>query len=303
MVSLKRSLDASGACVLEMPSGTGKTVTLLSFILSYKIARPNTGKLVYCSRTVGEIEKVLDEAKVVMANIEKEVPGVKRMLIMGLSSRRNLCCHPRVREEKYARTVDAKCRNLTAPWTREAAGATRTTTTGAGRGRGGGSGAAVTTTASVASAAVELCEYFEQFERNGKETLFDGVYTLDDMRTLGERRGWCPYFLSRHLLAFADVIVYSYQYVIDPKISEAVSKEIKGSSILVFDEAHNIDNVCVDALSVTLDRRSIEASGRNLERLTTTLDRAEQRNAQSLRDEYERLLRGMVVSIEEFVLF
>lgn len=284
MVSLKHSLDATGACVLEMPSGTGKTVTLLSFILSYKIARPNAGKLVYCSRTVGEIEKVLDEAKVVMANIVKELPGVKRMLIMGLSSRRNLCCHPRVREEKYARTVDAKCRNLTAPWVREAAGATRSI------------GASNSSGATVASAAVELCEFFEQFERSGKETLFDGVYTLEDMRTLGERRGWCPYFLSRHLLTFADVIVYSYQYVIDPKISEAVSKEIKGSSILVFDEAHNIDNVCVDALSVTLDRRTIEASSRNLERLTATLDRAEQRNAKSLRDEYERLLRGMVVS-------
>ena len=51
-------------------SGTGKTVTLLSFILSYKIAHPDTGKLVYCSRTVGECEKALEEAKVVMAHIQ-----------------------------------------------------------------------------------------------------------------------------------------------------------------------------------------------------------------------------------------
>jgi Rad3-related DNA helicase len=50
-------------------------------------------------------------------------------------------------------------------------------------------------------------------------------------------------------LNFADVIVYSYQYVIDPKISELVSKEFTSSAVLVFDEAHNIDNVCIDALS------------------------------------------------------
>ena len=45
------------------------------------------------------------------------------MLIMGLSSRRNLCVHPRVKQEKYARVVDSKCRNMTAPWVRDAAGA------------------------------------------------------------------------------------------------------------------------------------------------------------------------------------
>jgi DNA excision repair protein ERCC-2 len=131
MCALKQSLDGQGTSVLEMPSGTGKTgewrvwrrnradistlrrsVTLLSFILSYKLAKPETGKLIYCSRTVGEIEKVLEEAKVVIGNIEREVPGCKRTLVMGLSSRRNLCIHPRVREEKYARTVDSKCREM-----------------------------------------------------------------------------------------------------------------------------------------------------------------------------------------------
>jgi hypothetical protein len=41
-----------------MPSGTGKTVSLLSLITSYQLAHPEVGKLVYCSRTVPEIEKV-----------------------------------------------------------------------------------------------------------------------------------------------------------------------------------------------------------------------------------------------------
>jgi len=58
MYSLKKALDAGGSCVLEMPSGTGKTVTLLSLILSYQAANPSAGKLIYCSRTVSEIEKV-----------------------------------------------------------------------------------------------------------------------------------------------------------------------------------------------------------------------------------------------------
>lgn len=36
---LKRTLDAQGHCVLEMPSGTGKTVSLLSLIIAYQYVR------------------------------------------------------------------------------------------------------------------------------------------------------------------------------------------------------------------------------------------------------------------------
>ena len=58
MLELKRALDARGHCLLEMPTGTGKTITLLSLITSYQMAHPEVGKLVYCTRTVPEMEKV-----------------------------------------------------------------------------------------------------------------------------------------------------------------------------------------------------------------------------------------------------
>ena len=46
-----------------MPTGTGKTITLLALITSYQLAHPEIGKLVYCTRTVPEMEKVLQELK------------------------------------------------------------------------------------------------------------------------------------------------------------------------------------------------------------------------------------------------
>ena len=36
----------------------GKTVTLLSLITSYQLPHPEVGKLIYCTRTVPEMEKV-----------------------------------------------------------------------------------------------------------------------------------------------------------------------------------------------------------------------------------------------------
>jgi Rad3-related DNA helicase len=46
-------------------------------------------------------------------------------------------------------------------------------------------------------------------------------------------------FLISQIL-HANVIVYSYHYLLDPKIAELVSKELSRSSVVVFDEAHNI---------------------------------------------------------------
>lgn len=38
----------------------------------------------------------------------------------------------------------------------------------------------------------------------------------------------------------ANIVVYSYHYLLDPKIADVVSKELAKSSVVVFDEAHNI---------------------------------------------------------------
>jgi len=37
--------------------------------------------------------------------------------------------------------------------------------------------------------------------------------------------------------------------MLDPKIATLVSRELSEQSIVVFDEAHNIDNVCVEVRS------------------------------------------------------
>ena len=67
MRSLKQALDAGGHCLLEMPTGTGKTVCLLSLITSYQFANPSAGKLVYCTRTVPEMNHVMEELATVLA--------------------------------------------------------------------------------------------------------------------------------------------------------------------------------------------------------------------------------------------
>lgn len=52
------------------------------------------------------------------------------------------------------------------------------------------------------------------------------IYTLEDLREFGQKHGICPYFLVRHVLMRADVIVYNYSYMLDPKVANIVSSEL-----------------------------------------------------------------------------
>src|SRR5437016_5341746 len=86
MLELKKSLDAKGHCMLEMPSGTGKTITLLALIVSYMKHNPaSVTKLIYCSRTLPEIEKVLAELKYLMDHIEEETGEKQKIVGLALS--------------------------------------------------------------------------------------------------------------------------------------------------------------------------------------------------------------------------
>jgi DNA excision repair protein ERCC-2 len=104
MLEMKRALDARGHGALEMPTGTGKTITVLSLCVSYQLAHPEVGKLIYCTRTVPEMEKVLAECRTLQKYIGERVGEEKaQMLAVGLSSRKNMCVHPKVAEEGIER--------------------------------------------------------------------------------------------------------------------------------------------------------------------------------------------------------
>lgn len=74
---------------------------------------PIKRKLIYCSRTVPEIEKALAELKRLMEYRMEMGAKDEDFRGLGLTSRRNLCLHPEVSKEKKGKVVDSRCRDLT----------------------------------------------------------------------------------------------------------------------------------------------------------------------------------------------
>jgi DNA excision repair protein ERCC-2 len=81
--------------------------------------------------------------------------------------------------------------------------------------------------------------------------------------------------------------------MLDPKVSNLVSKELEQESIVVFDEAHNIDNVCIEALSVTLDKRMLDASVRSIGKLQSKVADIKEKDINKLQNEYKDLVKGL----------
>ncbi|XP_067831112.1 general transcription and DNA repair factor IIH helicase subunit XPD [Heptranchias perlo] len=268
MLELKRILDAKGHGVLEMPSGTGKTVSLLSLIVAYQTMYPlEVTKLIYCSRTVPEIEKVIEELRKLLDYYEKQTGEKMQFLALALSSRKNLCIHPEVSGQRFGKEVDGKCHSLTASHIRMQ---------------------------HASNPTVPICRFYEEFDVHGRQMLLpSGVYNLDDLKVYGRQKGWCPYFLARYSILHANIVVYSYHYLLDPKIADLVSKELTRKSVVVFDEAHNIDNVCIDSMSVNITRRMLDQCQNNIETLQKTIQHIKETDAAKLKEEYRRLVEGL----------
>jgi DNA excision repair protein ERCC-2 len=277
MTKLKQTLDAKGNCLLEMPTGTGKTVSLLALITSYQLQWPKkVGKLIYCTRTVPEMTKAMVELKRVIrarnTELRAEQQAANNITAVCLSSRRNMCIHEDVIGHADTERVDSACRKLTAPFVR-------------------------------ADENQPHCDYFETFDREGSDftlgpssTNPTPIYTLEDLQKFGKAKRWCPYFVARHAISYANVVIFNYQYMLDPKVSNMVTKELDGKSIVVFDEAHNIDSVCVEAYSININRKKLDRASANITKLTKRVSQVKQKDKERLENEFQRLVSGLQAS-------
>lgn len=271
MSDIKKTLDVGGNSILEMPSGTGKTVSLLSLTIAYQMHYPEHRKVVYCSRTMSEIEKALIELHNLMDYRAKELGYVEDFRGLGLTSRKNLCLHPVVSKEKKGTIVDEKCRRMTSGIAKKKI-------------QEGGEEAE----------GQSLCDFHENlYELEPDNLVPPGVYSFDALTSYCKEQKTCPYFTVRRMIPFCNIIIYSYHYLLDPKISERVSRELSKDSIIIFDEAHNIDNVCIESLSLDLTSDMLKKASKGANSLSKRIEDVKKTDSKKLQDEYEKLVEGL----------
>uniref|UniRef100_A0A182SJA5 Helicase ATP-binding domain-containing protein n=1 Tax=Anopheles maculatus TaxID=74869 RepID=A0A182SJA5_9DIPT len=97
------------------------------------------------------------------------------------------------------------------------------------------------------------CSFYNRVEWAKDRTDVTSVPVLDieDLVTVGRKMKACPYYLSKELVEQADVIFMPYNYLLDPKARKSNGLQLQ-NSVVILDEAHNVEKMCEEIGSAQL---------------------------------------------------
>ncbi|KAI3745620.1 hypothetical protein L6452_08021 [Arctium lappa] len=75
------------------------------------------------------------------------------------------------------------------------------------------------------------------------------VHDIEDLLKVGEMVEGCSYFGAQAMAEVAEIVFCPYSYIINPQIRKAMDISVKGN-IIILDEAHNIEDIAREAGSI-----------------------------------------------------
>lgn len=105
------------------------------------------------------------------------------------------------------------------------------------------------------------CDYKTDIEWSNS---FPSVLSINRLKKLGKARKICPYSLARKASEYCTLIVAPYPYIFNRHIRKRINLNLDGK-VLVFDEAHNADQIAQDTLSSTLSERTLNIAEEEME--------------------------------------
>ena len=227
MESNIKALMGSTNAILESPTGTGKTLCLLCSTLAYQQ---------HLRQKEGRAFKIYYSSRThaQLSQVIRELRGTAyhdevRTAVLG--SRDHLCVEPVVNQHRGA-ILNSQCRRLLRN---------------------------------------KACAYNNKVSRaTGPESAptVANCADIEDLYNMGSSRGFCPFYQSRESSKIADIVFVPYNYIVDFKETvgdEDGALELSGS-VVIIDEAHNLERVCEDAATITFGSLDIHHCVKAIER-------------------------------------
>ncbi|GBG29891.1 Regulator of telomere elongation helicase 1 [Hondaea fermentalgiana] len=302
MSKLLSAVEAKGNfALLESPTGTGKTLAILSALLGWQETqkerlkhahgRVNSGVnpldtakanndprppvIIYASRTHSQLSQVVQELK----------RTAYRPRVTILSSRDNMCVHPEV-QQKRGTDMRHTCRMLT---------------------------------------KAHACRYHEKVEQFLSNLSLDGnsrqgflrdensdadesavfrrnmIMDIEELGNHSQRQGVCPYFLSRAkpVQEAAEIVFMPYNYLVNASTRQGLDVRW-ANSIIVVDEAHNLEQVCDEATSFSLSGGDLAQA---IDEIDETAAMLEDNAAQAAGSNPDGLTLERVAQAKQIVMF
>ena len=222
MDSVIAALQGSTNALLESPTGTGKTLCLLCSTLAWRAAEESSTGFLQLPRIIFSSRTHTQLAQV--AHELRRTAYPVRACTLG--SRAQMCIHPSISKVK-----------------------------GPLQGR----------ICSSQGRRQKRCAYwagYDALQQRGEASLAEvdeqipAVVDVEDLVAYGSANTVCPYYLSNALSKRRDVVLTPYNYIIDRKRRKMLEGVVEGS-VVVFDEAHNLDASCTDVISFEVTSRHV----------------------------------------------
>lgn len=238
------SLQNNTNALLESPTGTGKTLSLLCSSLAWLLVKKaqlqmnaqvgnfsehsnfsgalkdtlksgagkskdstswGMPKIIYSSRTHSQLTQAMQELK---------RSSYKHVRATVLGSRDQMCIHPEVSKETNNMNKVHMCQLRVKSRT---------------------------------------CHFYNNVESKKEDRAVKGdeILDIEDLVTVGKKLKCCPYYLSKELKQDADIIFMPYNYILDPKSRRANGVELQ-NNIIILDEAHNVEKMCEESASLQI---------------------------------------------------
>lgn len=233
-------LDSKLDAALESPTGTGKTLSLLCSTLAWVNREKETKPLDFATwqasgaggagtednlkktfiPTIFYASRTHSQLEQVVHELNRtEYKWVKTTI---LGSREHFCINQKVKKIKESNRQAHVCRGLVSK---------------------------------------RSCHYHNKFDACTTDKMTELLDTgeamdIEDFVKLGIQKSICPYYMSRQRSETAELILLPYNYIIDPKMRRRYKLDLK-NSIVIFDEAHNLESICESNASTELTSTSI----------------------------------------------
>ncbi|KAL7674085.1 hypothetical protein ACOME3_000365 [Neoechinorhynchus agilis] len=246
MNKIIEALETGNNCLLESPTGTGKTLALLCACIAWSQSKidckktegdkPRRRRIFYGTRTHRQIDQIVDQLR------KTDYSRCLKMAI--LASRQHTCIHPLV-SKLDPRSIDDECRKMTVATGKDKSGDCRFDN---GRIRNHND-----VWGNIGCKRPLKCQ-------NYRSCVFD----VNEMVQVGKR--------LKELAEQSELILCPYNFLLDPRIRDSVpAMVLDQQSIVIFDEAHNIDDLARDALSFLFVKTNIELCLSELGRLESEI--------------------------------
>ncbi|KAI9980337.1 hypothetical protein PInf_026366 [Phytophthora infestans] len=183
---------------------------------------PAPPKIFFCSRTHSQLTQAVNELKDCPASYMRAIPGSTELRSCVLAAKRLLCVNEDVNSEPML--VNEKCQELRMEKERRRMA-------GDEEGEGG-------------------CKY-NQTSFSELRAQSPQVWDIEDITKLASTCEECAYFFSKSKLETAHIVFCPYNYILDPAIRKAVGITLH-NSIVVLDEAHNVEDTCRSGASLEI---------------------------------------------------